>query len=475
MIIDFYNRNGGGSGSGSTVSWSQTVTAGTQIAQIIIDSTSQNVYAPEGGSDDSDIKFITDDSGMTWETHYDANGNIDWRKQVSDDYNAIKEIYHRDYVTYTFTHTGSTWGGSNPTVLTVSNGGNSHNISIQDGQYNSNAVNISGVDFAFANVSEYNYSTEETAYFARLNNDGSVFKTYHQQFPDFYAKLVGGSSNDCTWTFACPSSYTVTVSSITADGWEYVGSGTTDFVETAPAGPILLYQGMTDMPQVCNYVLTHRYEEDFQIDFLYENQQILHSYFMQCGSYGTTCYVRFVLDSATDFRVGWAAGIAYTETRALGVAPRFIGFGQTLAIDVDTNTLYYNGQAVDMTGTTYAYMVDSGIFNCIIGGQTYGSDAFFNYYALSIISGGTEIGKYTYPIISSKPLASAVTIDGVEYDKDLAFDYGEWVVRMYANNNSCTAYFRVEHRQKVQGISQADYDALVSGGTVDSNTLYVII
>lgn len=52
MIINFNNlgASGGGSGSGSTVTWRQDLTAGTQIAQITINGTPQNVFAPSGGS-----------------------------------------------------------------------------------------------------------------------------------------------------------------------------------------------------------------------------------------------------------------------------------------------------------------------------------------------------------------------------------------------------------------------------------------
>lgn len=48
MIIQFNSfGSGGGSGSGSTVAWRQDVTAGTQIAQITINGTSQSVYTPD--------------------------------------------------------------------------------------------------------------------------------------------------------------------------------------------------------------------------------------------------------------------------------------------------------------------------------------------------------------------------------------------------------------------------------------------
>ena len=54
MIIQFnsFGASGGGSGTGSVVSWEQEVTAGTQIASITINGTSQNVYAPEGGDEE---------------------------------------------------------------------------------------------------------------------------------------------------------------------------------------------------------------------------------------------------------------------------------------------------------------------------------------------------------------------------------------------------------------------------------------
>lgn len=56
MIVNKYQK-GGGSGSGSTVAWQQTVTAGTQIAKITIDGTSQTVYAPAGGDGRTVVSF----------------------------------------------------------------------------------------------------------------------------------------------------------------------------------------------------------------------------------------------------------------------------------------------------------------------------------------------------------------------------------------------------------------------------------
>ena len=60
MIINFDRiGQGGGSGSGSTVSWRQDLSAGTQIAQITINGTSQAVYAPEGGQGAGDYQVVS--------------------------------------------------------------------------------------------------------------------------------------------------------------------------------------------------------------------------------------------------------------------------------------------------------------------------------------------------------------------------------------------------------------------------------
>lgn len=41
--------SGGGGGSGDSVSWNQIYTGGEKIAEITINGTTQNVYAPSGG------------------------------------------------------------------------------------------------------------------------------------------------------------------------------------------------------------------------------------------------------------------------------------------------------------------------------------------------------------------------------------------------------------------------------------------
>lgn len=98
MIINFDRiGQGGGSGSGSTVSWRQDLSAGTQIAQITINGTSQAVYAPEGGEGGEGYKYLppvsfqeardTAVSAGTSGFYYVQSGNS-WM-----DYQMIEDVY----------------------------------------------------------------------------------------------------------------------------------------------------------------------------------------------------------------------------------------------------------------------------------------------------------------------------------------------------------------------------------------------
>lgn len=58
-------ENGTGGGSGDSVSWSQIQQSGTKIAQITINGTSTDVYAPTGGGGFSALIIITADAGQT--------------------------------------------------------------------------------------------------------------------------------------------------------------------------------------------------------------------------------------------------------------------------------------------------------------------------------------------------------------------------------------------------------------------------
>ena len=58
------NVNGGG-GGGDSVAWSQIVTTGTKIAEITINGTTTNVYAPQGGGSFSATIIVTTTTGLT--------------------------------------------------------------------------------------------------------------------------------------------------------------------------------------------------------------------------------------------------------------------------------------------------------------------------------------------------------------------------------------------------------------------------
>ena len=86
-------------------------------------------------------------------------------------------------------------------------------------------------------------------------------------------------------------------------------------------------------------------------------------------------------------------------------------------------------------------------------------------------SGNTK--TYQYPTISKQSVSE--TINGVSYILSVTADYGDFYYKMLLNENPYGAQFQYIEKPKAQGISQADYDALVQAGTVDANTLYVII
>lgn len=68
-----------GGGGGSSVSWNQIQTSGSKIAEVTIDGTKTNVYAPNsGGGGSSDINYSTEEQQIgTW-----INGEILYRRVV---------------------------------------------------------------------------------------------------------------------------------------------------------------------------------------------------------------------------------------------------------------------------------------------------------------------------------------------------------------------------------------------------------
>lgn len=49
IVSNGIDYSGGGGGGGSSVSWNQIQQSGTKIAEVTINGTTQNVYAPSGG------------------------------------------------------------------------------------------------------------------------------------------------------------------------------------------------------------------------------------------------------------------------------------------------------------------------------------------------------------------------------------------------------------------------------------------
>lgn len=72
VIID--NNLGGGGGSGDTVSWTQIQQSGTKIAEIDINGTSQDVYAPSGGGGGGAVYMGAE---LLWEGSFSGAGTID--------------------------------------------------------------------------------------------------------------------------------------------------------------------------------------------------------------------------------------------------------------------------------------------------------------------------------------------------------------------------------------------------------------
>jgi len=67
IILNGVAYAGGSSGSGDTVSWTQVQQSGTKIAEIDINGTSQDVYAPSGGGGGgSDDYTMTEQVVGTW-------------------------------------------------------------------------------------------------------------------------------------------------------------------------------------------------------------------------------------------------------------------------------------------------------------------------------------------------------------------------------------------------------------------------
>ena len=277
--------------------------------------------------------------------------------EISLEYNQIREIEHKDYVSYTFTHSGETWGNYEAWVAKITNGENYFQYGIWQG----NAGDMKTTFYA-------------SGYSNGVNPQGLDFLRPIMREAGFYEKF--------------PASYTVEILSLeNYPGFEYVGSAITSFTEIAPASPIYLYDGYsanTFSAAVQRYIVRHRFEEEFSI-------------------YGDTYWVQ----SSQNGDPGW-------------IAASDLGIG-----DDGTN----------------AYLT------------FYGRNG---KYLVNWIHDGTFL-VFGERAIYDLPTASSSTLGGIKIGNGLSID-ADGVLSA-----------------KVVSLSQSDYDALVQAGTVDANTLYVII
>ena len=96
--MDIIDANLGG-GSGDTVSWTQIQTTGTKIAEIDINGTSQDVYAPTGGGGGGSVNDVLVNGGSVVDGNGDAQ--ITSYKEVTQaEYDALPSSKESDGVAY---------------------------------------------------------------------------------------------------------------------------------------------------------------------------------------------------------------------------------------------------------------------------------------------------------------------------------------------------------------------------------------
>lgn len=91
MIVTKYTQ-GGGSGSGSTVAWSQTLTAGTEIAQITINGASTTVYAPSAETTPTKTVYVLNE--MSQAELAAMYAEITALPSASTNYNELYDFYY---------------------------------------------------------------------------------------------------------------------------------------------------------------------------------------------------------------------------------------------------------------------------------------------------------------------------------------------------------------------------------------------
>ena len=98
--MDIIDQNmGGGGGGGDTVTWTQIQTTGTKIAEIDINGTSTDVYAPTGGGGGGSVNDVL----VNGVSVVDGNGDaqiVSYKEVTQAQYDALPSSKESDGVAY---------------------------------------------------------------------------------------------------------------------------------------------------------------------------------------------------------------------------------------------------------------------------------------------------------------------------------------------------------------------------------------
>ena len=121
--------------------------------------------------------------------------------------------------------------------------------------------------------------------------------------------------------------------------------------------------------------------------------------------------------------------------------PSFVRFGNDdrggLTYDADNNRFEYDSGYITPgdTSTVYPDLIDKLFTDYLVnGGMVFEYLLPVNLNRLSVIESG-ETREYACPSLSRRDLPSTVTIDGVDFDKEITYYYGEWKLTAYYGGN----------------------------------------
>lgn len=121
--------------------------------------------------------------------------------------------------------------------------------------------------------------------------------------------------------------------------------------------------------------------------------------------------------------------------------PSFVRFGNDgrggLTYDADNNRFEYDSGYITPgdTSTVYPDLIDKLFTDYLVdGGMVFEYLLPVNLNRLSVIESG-ETREYAYPSLSRRDLPSTVTIDGVDFNKEITYYYGEWKLTAYYGGN----------------------------------------